>query len=88
MARLGFNSIAKGTLTDDDIEVDVLQNGVSIFEDGYRLKIKAGRTTPAKRYRFATNPMPVTAGDRFTIEVLQADSSAKDGWLDLKIVGG
>lgn len=89
LVRLGFGSISSGTLTEDDIEIDVLQNGVSIFPvGGNKMRLRAGRTTPVSKFRFANSPMRVEAGDEFTIDILSADSTAMDGWLDIQIVGG
>ncbi len=84
--RLHFNSVEQGTPTTSDIEIDVLQNGVSIFASGYMV-FPAGATTEQVQFNFATNPMPVSHGDVFTFEVISADSSAMNGWLHLQVMG-
>jgi len=89
LVRLGFNSIAKGTLTTSDIVVDILRNGVSIFPAANKLRLRAGRTNPVTRFNFVDAPTPyrIEEGDVFTLDILEADSSAKDGWLDIQVVG-
>lgn len=74
------------TPTTTDVEIDVLQNGVSIFPDGPKLIWPAGASIRQTVIEFLADPMPVTEGDIFTIEVLQADSNFKDGTIDLAML--
>lgn len=85
--RLHFGSVVAGTPTTDFIEIDVLQNGVSIFGIGGKMTFPAGATTEQVQLSFANSPMEVLQGDIFTVEVLQADSAATDGWLHLQVQG-
>jgi hypothetical protein len=85
--RLIFKSVVDGTLTTSDIEIDIFQGVASIFDPADRLIFPAGRQTEVVHWAFASDPLEVDVGDMFTIEILQADSSAKDGQLELVIVG-
>jgi hypothetical protein len=89
---LYFNSVLEEETT-ADVEVDIFQNGVSIFTGasspatGTRIIFPAGSTVPASVFQFHSNPLVVTKGDKFTFEVIQADSAAKDGYLELSVWG-
>ena len=48
---------------------------------------QAGATAMVQRFKFVSTPLVVTKGDVFTIEVLEADSAAKDGTLELVVLG-
>ena len=85
--RLHFKSVDDGTLTTNLIEIDVYQNGVSIFPAAKKMRFPAGATTEQVQFWFASNPLLVEQGDIFTIEVLSADSAATDGWLCLQVQG-
>ena len=84
--RLMFNSAATGTLTTNLIEIDILQNGTSVF-GSRKMLFPAGSTREQVQLIFASNPKRVDRGDIFTINVIAADASAKDGWLHLQIQG-
>lgn len=84
--RLTFKSIEDGIPTTGTIELDVYQNGTSVF-DTERLVLPAGDTATATQWIFASDPQSVAKGDRFTFAVLQADSAAKDGILEINIIG-
>jgi hypothetical protein len=85
--RLHFGSVVNGTPTTDYISIDVLKNGVSIFGIGGKMGFPSGATTEQVQLSFADSPMEVFQGDIFTVEVLQADELATDGWLHLQIQG-
>jgi hypothetical protein len=83
---LVFRSIVDGTPITSNIEVDVLQNAVSIFPASARLILRPGELE-AKVWVFASDPQTVSEGDTFTINVISADSTAKDGTLEVVVVG-
>ncbi len=72
--------------TTSEVVIDVLQNGVSIFGTD-KMVWPAGATEVQLNFIFATDPLLVGKGDVFTVEVLSADSAAKDGVLELAVVG-
>jgi hypothetical protein len=82
---LYFKSSAT-TPTTDPISIDVFCNGTSIFGDT-KANYPAGATTPQRAFMFSEDPLRVSKGDIFTIEVLDADSAAKDGVLELVLLG-
>ncbi len=86
---LHFKSVVDGTLTTAPVVIDVFKNGESIFPTGNANKMvfQVGATSRAQRFKFAVTPMPVVKGDVFTLEVLEADSAAKDGTLELVVLG-
>lgn len=90
---LRFKSVDDGTPTTSDIEVDIYQNGVSIFGTAGSpaapdpLVFPAGQTGTVTRFSFRADPLVVAAGDVFTCEVLAADAVATDGTMELVIVG-
>lgn len=77
------------TLTTTDIQIDVLQNGTSIFASGGANKIvyPAGSTAVVNVFIFLTNPLQVRFGDVFTVDVIQADPLAMDGSLQMTVQG-
>jgi len=85
--RLYFKSVDDGTLTTGLIEIDVKQNGVSIFPTGEYMTFPAGATSEQVQFNFSANPLRVDHGDVFTIEVISADSAATDGWLLVQVQG-
>jgi hypothetical protein len=85
--RLYFKSVDDGTLTTGLIEIDVLQNGVSIFPTGEYMTFPAGATSEQVQFNFSANPLRVDQGDVFTVEVITADSRATDGWLEIQVQG-
>ncbi len=85
--RLHFKSVDDGTPTTSIIEIDVLQNGVSIFPAGEYMVFPAGATSEQVQFWFSANPLRVDQGDIFTVEVISADSAATDGWLHLQVQG-
>lgn len=85
--RLYFNSVESGTLTTGLIEIDVLQNGVSIFPTGEYMTFPAGATSEQVQFNFSANPLRVDQGDVFTVEIITADSRATDGWLEVQVQG-
>lgn len=76
-------------LTTVDCIVDIYQNGTSIFPAGDAAKMvwPAAVTAAQVNFIFVTDPLDVTEGDIFTIEVLQADAAAKDGVIELSVLG-
>lgn len=90
---LRFKSVDDGTPTEDDIEVDIYQNGVSIFGTAGSpaspdpLLFPAGQSGTVQRFTFRADPLTVASGDVFTCEVLSADPLAMDGTMELVIVG-
>lgn len=82
-----FKSVDAGTLTTSDIEIDVYQNGTSIFAANDPLVFPAGATSLERKFIFSTNPFRIYKGDVFTFEVLTADSAAKDGFVELTVMG-
>lgn len=84
--KLLFKSIEDGTPTTSDIELDVYLGGSTIFGTT-KLVIPAGSITPAIQWTFATEPLEVPKDGKFTFEVLQADSAAKDGVLEIYVIG-
>lgn len=84
---LFFKSISDGTPTTEDIEIDIFQNGVSMFDPASRPILPAGAVSPTQHWVFLTDPLAVEKGDLFTIEIISADSAAKDGYADLVILG-
>jgi hypothetical protein len=83
---LRFQSVDGGTPTTALIEIDIEKNGVSIF-GATRMQFPIGGSGTQVQYIFTTSPVVVTQGDVFRINVLQADSVAKDGVLALTVVG-
>lgn len=84
--RVTFRSIEDGTPITSDVEIDMYQNGGSIFGT-QKLLLEPGSGASAVQWQFVSDPQPVSKGDRFTFEVLQADSAAKDGILEINIIG-
>lgn len=63
------------------IEIDVLQNGQSIF-NATKLQLGANQNGPILRTSgWRTEPLTLVAGDVLTVNVLGASPSAKDGFL-------
>lgn len=83
---LYFRSSAT-TPTASRVVVDVYRNGVSIFPTGGQAIYPAGATEVQRVFIFATMPYRITKGDVFTLEVLEADSTATDGVLELVVYG-
>ena len=58
-----------------NVVVDILQNNVSIFTSGVANKIQWTHTSIARQADtdgvMVTDPLPVTAGDQFEIQILQ-----------------
>lgn len=84
---LNFKSVEDGTPTTSRIVVDVFRNGVSIFPSGSQMIYNIGAQGVQRQFLFATMPYKVYKGDVFTIEVLEADSVATDGTLELVVYG-
>lgn len=85
-ATIHFRSVIDGTPTTTNIIVDIYRNGVSIF-GATKLIFPAAATTLRRQWVFTTDPYRVYRGDRITAEVTQADSAAKNGKIDLTILG-
>lgn len=83
---LVFESLVAGASTSSDIVIDILKNGISIFEDGKKLTLPAGQSS-IETYAFISDPLQVSAGDQFQFEVISADTAAKDGDLTLYVLG-
>jgi hypothetical protein len=69
-----------------DLEIDIKQNGVSIF-GATKAVYEAGSTGAVFGFTFSSENLEVAVGDKFTAESLSADSTAKNGWVDLIIDG-
>jgi hypothetical protein len=89
IARLFFQSVnaSPSVLTTETIEIDMLQNGVSIFGGSYKMLFPAGATTVQTNFLFSQQPLRVTEGDVFTVQVIRADSLATDGFFELQVQG-
>jgi len=82
-----FNSLSQlGSVTTTDIVIDLLQNGTSIYGT-QKLTLPAGFAGEVKFSLFATDPLKVSTGDVFTMNVLSADPLAMDGIMELVTVG-
>lgn len=74
-------------LTETDCTFDIYDpDGVSIFGT-QKLTWPAGATSVQTRFLFASNPLTVNRGDRYTLDVLTADSRAKDGIIEMTVLG-
>ena len=69
-----------------DISIDVKLNGTTIFP-ATKAVYEAGDTGIVTGYTFSSENLEVALGDKITAESLTADSTAKNGWLDLIIDG-
>jgi hypothetical protein len=67
--------------TEEHAVIDVLHNGVSIT-GGTGISSEQPVTLT-----FTQNPMVIAAGDRFTLDVLEGNADAKDGFLMIEIAG-
>jgi len=79
-----FNSVDTGTLTTSLIQIDVLKNGATVFASGIYITYPIGQTGIVQEWRFVVEPTPVAVGDVFTIHILSADATAKDGTLIIR----
>lgn len=88
-ATIYFKSVDDGTLTASRIVIDIYRNGTTIFPAGNdnKLVFPAGATALWRQFIFTTNPVRVTKGDVFTMEVLEADPLAMDGVIELVVLG-
>lgn len=84
--RLRFRSVDLGTPTTALVKLDVYRNGVSVF-NAAKLQFPVAHIGSVLLFWFASDPYKVYRGDVFTIEVLNADPLAKDGVLELVILG-
>lgn len=73
------------TLTSSDVVIDVLQDGVSVF-GSTKMVWPAGATALQTQFQFSAQPLPVVKGDLFTVQVLSADTNAKDGILNIEML--
>jgi hypothetical protein len=76
--------------TNNDVTLDVLVDGVSILEPD-KLVIPAGQASPVETNEvvlrnFAQSPMRVSKNSKVTVNVDEADQTAKDGYLKMEIV--
>jgi hypothetical protein len=83
---LVFKSIVDGTPITSNIEIDVLQNAVSIFPASARVVLRPGEAA-TKAWIFVNDPHEVAEGDTFTVNIISADAAAKDGTLEIVVVG-
>ncbi len=85
---LNFQSVTT-TLTTQEVAIDVLVNGVSVFPVGTPAKMlfPAGATSVQTVFIFATDPQEIHAGDVITLNCLEADTAAFDGVLELTVQG-
>jgi hypothetical protein len=86
-ATLRWKSVDDGAVIASAISIDVFRNGTSIFVGGVKMAYPAGQTGTVREWRFASDPFEVAEFDVFTMEVLAADAAAKDGTLELVILG-
>jgi hypothetical protein len=84
--KVTFKSIEDGTPITGPVTIDVYQNGVSVF-GATKLALASGSQSSATQWVFAADPQPVAKGDQFTFEILTADAAAKDGALEIHIIG-
>ncbi len=83
---LKWKSVDDGVPTVLPILIDVYVNGFSVFDPLNKLKWAPGQYGLLNHWRFSANPLPLLEGDSITVEVLMADSTAKDGILEITIV--
>lgn len=85
---LRFKSVDDGTPTQYDIVIDILQNGYSIFAPGAeKVRFPANSRGTITQWKFSLEPLTISQGDIFTINVEEADSLATDGILDMTVYG-
>ncbi len=75
-----------GGMTTAEVRIDLLKNGVSVFGTT-KMVWPIGGGAVQTQYAFASDPLIVSKGDVFTLEVLAADAAAKDGVMELSVVG-
>lgn len=85
-ASIRWSSVDDGTLTTTDIEIDILQNGVTIF-GATKLVFPAGSLGTAYQYEFSVDSLQINAGDQFRFNIISADPLATDGTLELVTLG-
>jgi len=78
LARRAIIDFPEGT---GPVKVDVLKNGVSIFQAGGISWLGSGACYTSL---FSAWPLPITIGDRFTLDVITGDATAKDGYLAIE----
>lgn len=83
--NLHFQSVNGGASTTGDITVQVYKNGSTIFSGGGIVYSAGGSGVATRWNNMASTPVRVERGDVFTIEVIGADSAAKDGTLEVVI---
>lgn len=74
-------------LTTTDCIIDIRRNGTSIFAGGAGMTWPAGATTVQTTFIFASDPYDIKTNDIFTAYVIQADSKARDGAIELTVIG-
>ncbi len=86
---LDFQSVKTGPATTQDVIIDWLYNGVSIFPSGDPAKLiyPAGATTAQTFFIFLNDPQEVQAGGTHTLFCIQADPNAFDGVAELTVQG-
>lgn len=82
-----WGSVNAGTLTTQDIVIDILKNDVSIFGTKPKVVFPAGYPGEVKIVVFKTDPFTDAIGDVFTVNVIDADPLAMDGVLDMVWLG-
>ncbi len=81
-----FNSLDQlGAVTTNDIVIDILKNGTSIFGT-VLLTLPAGQSQ-TKFSVFASDPLLIQKGDVFTCNVITGDTAALDGVMELVTLG-
>ena len=67
------------------LELDILQNGASIFPVGITADLPDGQATEEDGNQFKSANLPVNLGDQFTVNVIQVGSTipGSDGVLQL-----
>lgn len=82
---LYFRSV-ETVLTTAPIEIDIYQNGTSIFAPAGHIIFPAGSRSVAVVTTFRSSPLVIAQDDKITFEIITADSKAKDGFLNLYVV--
>jgi hypothetical protein len=79
--------------TTERVVIDVYQNGVSIFPAGNDNKLVFASATPwiaqdpVTVFWFLANPLTVTKGDIFTVDILERNIWRSNGILELVVMG-
>lgn len=59
----------------------------SVFANGEYIEVDVDQTATVVKFNFTSWPFPVGIGDQFKAEIVTADSTAKDGKMEIEIQG-